>query len=322
MNKLYLINNPCVFQGESKLKSNYKSNYFEGWYFKNVGKDINISFIPSISVNNGKQSCFIQIITKDSSYVIPYDIKFFSFSYSPFYIQIGNNYFSTDTIHIDISSKDINIFGDLLYTNSTCLEKSLFYPNIMGPFSYIPFMECNHAILDMKHTIYGSLLINDNIYDFNNGSGYIEKDWGVSFPSSYVWGQGNSFKKEDNASIFVSIANIPLNLFEFTGFICVFYLNGKEYKFTSYNGARIEKYEVHNNNINIILKKHNTKIYINSNHISSNELLAPKLGNMNTCVFESLNSFLNVVLIENNNIVFNDVSSNCGLEVVVYKNTY
>ena len=116
---------------------------------------------------------------------------------------------------------------------------------------------------------------------------------------------------------FVSIANIPLNLFEFTGFICVFYLNGKEYKFTSYNGARIEKYEVHNNNINIILKKHNTKIYINSNHISSNELLAPKLGNMNTCVFESLNSFLNVVLIENNNIVFNDVSSNCGLEVVV-----
>ena len=79
MNKLYLINNPCVFQGESKLKSNYKSNYFEGWYFKNVGKDINISFIPSISVNNGKQSCFIQVITKDSSYVIPYDIKSFSF---------------------------------------------------------------------------------------------------------------------------------------------------------------------------------------------------------------------------------------------------
>ena len=186
LNKLYLIKNPDVFQGENKLKSNYKSNYFEGWYFKNVGKDINISFIPSISINNGKQSCFIQVITQNYSYVIPYDIRFFSFSYSPFYIQIGNNYFSKDLIHIDISSKDINISGDLIYTDSTYLKKKLLYPNIMGPFSYIPFMECNHAILDMKHTIYGSLLINDTIYDFNNGSGYIEKDWGISFPSSYV----------------------------------------------------------------------------------------------------------------------------------------
>ena len=34
-------------------------------------------------------------------------------------------------------------------------------PNIMGPFSYIPFMECNHAILSMQNNANGSININD-----------------------------------------------------------------------------------------------------------------------------------------------------------------
>ena len=34
MNKLFLIRNPKVFQGERFLNTN--KNYFEGWYFKNA----------------------------------------------------------------------------------------------------------------------------------------------------------------------------------------------------------------------------------------------------------------------------------------------
>ena len=74
--------------------------------------------------------------------------------------------------------------------------------------------------ISMENTINGYININDEIIHFNNNKGYIEKDWGCSFPKSYIWGQGNNFKKT-NSSFMFSIADIPLKLFTFKGFICV-----------------------------------------------------------------------------------------------------
>ena len=45
--------------------------------------------------------------------------------------------------------QNLRIYGDIKYTSSKNIHTSFFSPNIMGPFSYIPFMECNHAILSM-----------------------------------------------------------------------------------------------------------------------------------------------------------------------------
>ncbi len=50
MNKLLLIKNAELFQGEKYLNKN--SNYFEGWYFKNVNSHQGISFIPGININD------------------------------------------------------------------------------------------------------------------------------------------------------------------------------------------------------------------------------------------------------------------------------
>lgn len=314
MNKLYLINHPSNFQGEKKLKNN--QNYFEGWYFKNVGQDYNISFIPSISIEQGKQSSYIQVITKNNSYCISYDIKDFKFSHQPFFIQIGKNYFSENKIHIDIKDQSIEIKGDLIYKNPIKLEKTVLSPNIMGPFSYLPFLECNHAILDLKHSIHGSLSVNGISYSFEQGIGYIEKDWGTSFPSSYIWAQGNSFQMQKEASIFLSIADIPLKNFHFNGFICVLYWNQKEYKFTTYNGSKIEKQHIKNNNIDVILKRKDTKIHITSQSKNSSKLLAPQSGSMNSSILESLDSNLSIELEKNQQTIFKDNSLNCGLEIV------
>ena len=75
-------------------------------------------------------------------------------------------------------------------------------------------MECNHAILSMQNHIKGLININNHKINFNNGNGYIEKDWGCSFQKSYIWCQGNSFKKT-NSSFMLSIADIPFKLFSF-----------------------------------------------------------------------------------------------------------
>ena len=153
-------------------------NYFEGWYFKQSSENFGIAFIPGIAIQNGNKRAFIQVITTSTSYCIFYDSGDFSSSASPFWVRIGNNFFSKERITIDIEDEkqNLKIYGSLHYGTIQEISKSLFSPSIMGPFAYVPFMECNHGILSMKHSVNGVLSFNNAVYEFNNGIGYIEKD--------------------------------------------------------------------------------------------------------------------------------------------------
>ena len=185
----------------------------------------------------------------------------------------------------------------------------------MGPFSYIPFMECNHAILSMKNTIIGKIKINDDIIKFNRGSGYIEKDWGCSFPNSYIWCQGNNFKTR-NASFMMAIADIPFKIFEFKGIICDLMVNNKEFKFTTYNNAKLINYDVKDNLINVTLKKRNYYLNIKSIHDNGLKLIAPVKGKMQKDIWESISATISVSLATKEKIIFEDSSINCGMEIV------
>ena len=57
------------------------------------------------------------------------------------------------------------------FSGLRAINKSILNPNIMGPSSYIPFMECNHAILSMKNKVNGVITINDKKLVFDNGDG-------------------------------------------------------------------------------------------------------------------------------------------------------
>lgn len=168
MNKLLLMKNAELFQGAKYL--NKKKSYFEGWYFKNTNLQKGISFIPGINVGNKRAKAFIQIITNNKSYFVNYNIEDFKFNHDPFYIRICDNSFSKEAININIKDKSQNlkIHGDIKYSNSKNINTNIFVPNIMGPFSYIPFMECNHAIINMQNTINGCISINDEEIYFNN----------------------------------------------------------------------------------------------------------------------------------------------------------
>lgn len=69
-------------------------------------------------------------------------------------------------------------------------------------------METNHGVLSLDHKVNGSITINGEAREFMDGRGYIEKDWGESFPSSWIWMQSNGFS-EVGASFMLSIAVIP-----------------------------------------------------------------------------------------------------------------
>ena len=179
MNKLIL--NPELFQGEKYLNTN--KNYFEGWYFKNTNKINSIAFIPGINITENGKKAFIQVITDEMSYFINYDIKDFKYNISPFSIQIAKNFFSKEKVYIDINdcTQNIAIHGELIYSDNKNIKTNILSPNIMGPFSYIPFMECNHAILSMQNSIKGMININDKKMNFEKGTRLYRKRLGNFF---------------------------------------------------------------------------------------------------------------------------------------------
>ncbi len=257
---------------------NKKKSYFEGWYLKHQNKNNTISFIPAFHINeHGIKSASIQIITDNLSYNINYPIKGFTVCENKFFVKIGDNMFSSEGIFINIKTKNLSICGEIKYGLLTCLKS-----DIMGPFHFIPNMQCNHGILSLRHSLYGKLNINGEIFNFDNGIGYIEKDWGFSFPSAYMWTQCNNFSNKD-CCIFVSIANIPFLGLSFTGCICCIYYGGREYRLATYNGVKIVKFS----RKEVILQQSNYVLIINLIDGISHNLFAPKKGEMTRVIRES-----------------------------------
>ena len=209
----------------------------------------------------------------------------------------------------------LKIHGDISYSNSQNIHTNLLIPNIMGPFSYIPFMECNHAILSMKNKTNGELNINEEKIIFNNDIGYIEKDWGYSFPKSYIWCQANNFQNK-NASFILSIADIPFKVFDFKGIICSLIVDNTEYKFNTYNNTKIIQYDIDNNSVNITIKKRKLYLNIKSTYKLGHELTAPVKGKMEKNIIETICATTTITLKKNSKTIFSDTSTNCGLEIV------
>lgn len=145
--------------------------------------------------------------------------------------------------------------------------------------------------------------------------GYIEKDWGYSFPKSYIWCQGNNFKKR-NASFMMSIADVPFKLFTFKGVICVLLIDNEEFKFTTYNNTKLVEYQVTEDFFNITLKKNLYSLNIKSKYSKGLKLAAPVKGKMDKDIFESISASVTVTLKKENEIIFCDTSTMCGLEIV------
>lgn len=284
---------------------NKSHSYFEGWYFKQQIDNKVFAVIPSISINkNGEKSAFIQIITNTNSYNIEYSFSQFKVSKNKLIIKIGKNIFCEEYIYLDIKNKYIMCKGKIFFSKFTPIKY-----NIMGIFGLFPFMECNHGVVSLYHKLKGEMNINNNLINFNNGLGYIEKDWGSSFPKKYAWLQSNNFNNQ-KCCVLVSIAEIPFLGFNFKGCICVVYYKDKEYRLATYNGVRIIKCD--KKSLILEQKKYRLEIFIEEN--SAQKLLAPNNGNMARTIHENACCTARFIFIDNNNIVFDYESTSTSFE--------
>ena len=311
----FRIFRPEIFQGNLK-----KKNYFEGWYFKHVSQDLNHvwSFIPGVSLTDNGAHAFIQVINginRESEY-ISYSLDEFTWNGKYLYLKIGNSVFTNEYIDLKIENKNLKVEGYLGYNNIVKYPKSLFSPGIMGWYSFVPFMECKHGIVSVNHNLSGNLSVNDDLIDFNGGKGYIEKDWGTSFPEAWLWIQANNFDNPDTSFTF-SVAKIPWRGKFFIGFIAFLYFNKTFLRFSTYNYSAITEICHNNESISLTLMNHKSILKVRVLKNTFGELSAPTSGDMSRRIKESIDSDVTLSLFDkHNNLIYNDSARRAGLEVI------
>jgi tocopherol cyclase len=309
------IFNTEVFQG-----SLAKKNYFEGWYFKHISHDKNsvYAFIPGVSISGKGSHSFIQIINgvTGETHYISYDINDFKWKTDHLWVKVGNSIFTDKYIDINVEDESIRVKGRIGYSSMVKYPKTILSPSIMGWYAYIPFMECNHGIVSVNHSLQGNLVINSNKVDFYEGRGYIEKDWGTSFPEAWIWLHSNTFTTE-NASLFVSIAKIPWLGKFFMGFICFLYVDGQFYRFSTYDNSKISYINYHDKVLTVELENRNHLLRVVATHQRSGELKAPSLGEMTRRIKESIDSTVHVQLFDKSRkLIYEDSGVRAGLEII------
>lgn len=231
-------------------------DYFSGTYYKHQKGKNTLCLI----VGKSGTEKFIQVITETFSVKLPYT---------------EGNYFSPKGIKLNICTPELKLTGKICYKELMPIRY-----DIMGPFCFLP-MECRHGIVSMSHSLQGTVMLNGKKINFTGGKGYIEKDSGRSFPSSYAWIQANHFKED--CSVMAAVAVIPFCGMRFRGCICVIRYGGREYRLATYLGVRVlccteEK---------ILLKQGRYRLAIRIHSKNSRRLSAPENGRMTRTILEA-----------------------------------
>jgi tocopherol cyclase len=310
--RLICLFNPEIFQGARQHKS-----YFEGWYFKCVDHSEQFAYaiIPGMAIDEHKAGhAFIQVLDGKNKTARYYKFPLASFTFDRriFNISIGDNKFSDAGILLTLP----DFKADLSFSDNIPWPKPFYSPGIMGPFSYIPFMECYHGILSMDHSIEGIIIDGETALPFKKGRGYMEKDWGTSFPSAYVWMQSNHFSTQ-GVSFKCSVAKIPFMGTSFVGFIAGLWVNGKLIRFTTYNRCALLSCKIDQDDVVIEMDHPKYLLHVYVAREDGTALASPILGFMNGRIEESMIAVIKIKLLDKSNktVIFEDSGRNAGLEV-------
>jgi hypothetical protein len=292
-----MIRDPFAFSGRRRR------NLFEGWYCKNVSADgVAYSFIPGISFPaSGEGHAFVQVIrgSDGETAYVTYPVEEFSASRREFDVRVGPNRFGFDGATLSLESAFDGISGSLGFSGIRRLQERGAIQRIMGWYRLVPFMECYHEVGSLSHSLSGSLQIGDRSLSFDGGRGYLEKDWGSSMPSAWIWLECNGFPTAD-ASVMLSVARIPWLGKSFTGFLGFLalpeHVSPVPIRFGTYSGATISSIDVDGNRLRIVVELGTRTLRIDATRSTSGMLSAPVAGGMDRRIAESINSEVTVTV--------------------------
>ncbi|NTU70957.1 MAG: hypothetical protein HGB10_03935 [Coriobacteriia bacterium] len=320
MTGLRRIWNPAEYQGAGTTR-----RYFEGWYFKQVDAAERriVAVIPGIAYSADGSAChsFVQIVPAGGEmHYFAYPAEQFGFDATkPFAINVGPNRFSTEGMTLDLEDGARRVRGEVRFGPWSPWPVTAFSPGIMGWYRFVPRMETYHGVLSMDHSLSGWLEVDGERLDFDGGRGYIEKDWGRSFPSSWIWAQSNHFGRP-GVSVSVSVAKVPWMTGAFVGNIAGLLLDGQLHRFATYTGARLRSIETGVNEAHLMLADKREELEIHIQGCEALVLKAPVLGAMEGRAAESLGGTIEVTLRSlrggRTQVVFAGTGAHAGIEVM------
>lgn len=205
--------------------------FFEGWYFKHQQGNRTVVFIPAHHRDgSGRHTASLQIITESRAEYMEVPIREFQIRRRPFRVRCGASVFSPAGCRIDCPFGQERLTG-ILHYGPWAVPRS----DIMGPFRFVPGMQCRHSVLSMAHSVEGVLTLGGQALDFRQGAGYAEGDRGTSFPSRYLW----THAALPGGSVMLSVADIPFWETGFTGCVGFVWMDGRELRLATYRGLRV-----------------------------------------------------------------------------------
>lgn len=311
--------NPAWYHGHQQ-----RPPFFEGWYYKiiDASGQHRFAIIPGIFLSN-KAHAFVQVLDGRSgaAYYHEYKARCFWAARDRFETHIGANHFTQTLMTLYIERPTQTIEGELRFQGITPWPVSLKTPGVMGWYAWVPTMECYHGVLSLDHRIEGRLTVDGEDIDFSGGRGYIEKDWGRSFPSAWVWLQSNHFETP-GISLTGSIAIVPWRHTAFRGFSVGLWYEGQLYRFATYTGATTVRLHVTDDTVEWVLRDQKHQLHILAHRGLKDEfglLKAPNIVEMGKRVAETLTAVLHVRLTDisrgREQVIFAGDGYYAGLEV-------
>ena len=310
------LRNPDLYHGRMS------KNYFEGWYFKLVDSQMKsaFAFIPGVFFSPGGKydHAFIQVVDgmKRAYQYERFAVDNFSAARDIFSVKVGGCSFGRSGLDLNLVGQKAKVKGRVGFSNHLDWPDSFLNPGSMGFYNYIPKMQCYAQVCAMDFDLDGRLEINGQSIDFTGGKGYIEKNWGAAFPYSWVWVQGNSFRKE-HASLSCSLAHIPFPISSFRGFLVGFYVGDTFYEFTTMNRSKAEVIQK-GTDVVMYLKNRHHSLAIDCETSSEDFILlnGPRGDQMVPLVQENLQGKVTVILRENagGKVIYEDSSQCAGVE--------
>ncbi len=208
--------------------------FFEGWYFKHQSDEHTLILIPAFHRDEeGNESASLQIILDDIARRLDFSTEDFEADSQRLYVRLGQNVFSEKGCRLHIDLPGLTLRGHLRYGTFHSPRRSL-----MGPLGKFP-LPCFHEVLSLFHGLRGLITVNGQLWDFSDGFGYLEKDWGHSFPTSYLWLQCGWQEAAGRSCVMMAIANLGTRQAPITACGSLILCGGKQYRLSTYQGAQL-----------------------------------------------------------------------------------
>jgi hypothetical protein len=307
---------PAWYHGHGK-----KAPYFEGWYFKLVTADEahRWAVIPGVYLapDPAKSHSFVQVldgVARRMTYR-EYPLETFRTVPDGFDVLIGPNHFTLHEIEVNVETDEYTFQGQVAFENLIPWPVTWTSPGVMGWYAWVPFMETYHGVLSFDHRLRGALQVDDERFDLSGGRGYIEKDWGKSFPSAWIWLQTNHFD-QPGTSLMASTAMIPWLGSSFRGFIIGLWHGGRLYRFATYTGARVDRIEIAENRVHWIVQDRAHRLEMTAVRTEATILRGPSRVDMGIGVPETLNARVRLRLSNRaGELIFEGEGRHAGMEV-------